>query len=136
MLDRPDKDALLDALAAFLARELLPAVTDRALAFRVRIAAHLLQGLAREVRHEEEFDQVHLATLLELLGGGQVPSSPAARRDAIRRAEADLAELVRGADLNDAQQRPMRAAMRRILADKARIGDPRFDPSDDVEEPR
>ena len=135
MQDRPDKEALLDALGAFLAREVLPAMTDRALAFRVRVAAHLLSGLAREVRGEEELDDAHLRTLLALLGkpGEVVPASAAACRVAIRRAEAELAEHIRTAALDGDEEPRLRAGLRSVLAAKIAVGDPRFDTSDDIE---
>jgi len=137
MQDRPDKEALLEAVAAFLATDVLPALPDRALSFRVRIAAHVLGGLAREVRGEEARDAAHLSALWKGLGRSQsLPAPGEATRAAIVDAEAALAALVRDAELDDATLAALRTAMRPILAAQVLVGNPRFDLRDDPETPK
>src|SRR5580692_116344 len=53
MQNRPDKTALLEAVARFLATEVKPAITDPNLAFRVLVAANLAAVVAAEVATEE-----------------------------------------------------------------------------------
>lgn len=53
-MDEPRKERLLDGVAAFLGKQVVPAIEDPALAFRVRIAAHLVGMVARECRAEPE----------------------------------------------------------------------------------
>lgn len=47
---KPDAADLCDAVALFLSKELTPAIGDRRLAFRVRIAAYLVSMVGREIR--------------------------------------------------------------------------------------
>ena len=54
MQDRPDKATLLDAVVRFLAGEVLPAVSDKALNFRLLIAANLLTVVSAELRGDDE----------------------------------------------------------------------------------
>ena len=61
MQDTPDKTTHLAGEARFLKEEVLPNTTDRARAFRVRIAAHLVASVARENAVEETHDGAELA---------------------------------------------------------------------------
>src|SRR5690606_2436834 len=54
MFDRPDAATVLFGLAAFLEQDVRPALQDKALAFRVRIAAHLAQTLALQAGLEDD----------------------------------------------------------------------------------
>lgn len=142
MVDAPDKEPLLDALAAFLGRDVVGAIADPALAFRVRIAAHLVAGLARELRTEVADDRAHLEVLRRLGAGpqgapgsdaGTLPVDPAAVKRAIREAERALAETIRTVPpADDVEFRRLAAGLRRIAARKALLGNPRFavDPED------
>ena len=49
MQDRPDKLSLLTAVAQLLSKQVAPAVEDRALRFRVLIAANVVGVVAREI---------------------------------------------------------------------------------------
>ena len=122
MQDEPDRDVLLDAISRFLA-DLAPTVGDPALGFRVRIAAHLLGGLAREGRSESDADAAHL---LALEPGAEVPADRTARRAAIRSASASLAERIRSGEL-DADLPGLAERLRAVALTQARIGNPRFE---------
>lgn len=128
MLDAPDNDVLLDAIAAWLGQDVVGAIADPALSFRVRIAAHLLGGLAREVRTEHADDRAHLAELVAL--GAEDAPAGASRdelRAAIRAAERGLAERIRAVGAgDDASTAALAAGLRRIAGRKARLGNPKF----------
>lgn len=128
MQDLPDKQTLLGALAQFLSEQVQPAITDRGLAFRVRIAAHLADTLRREVAHEEAHDAAELARLRDLLGAEGLPSD---RTDAIRTLNARLAQALREGTVDaDAA----RASLLATLRDKLAVVQPRFDTRLDLEE--
>lgn len=68
MQDRPEGAAILDAVAAFLRDEVLPAVSGT-LAFRTRVAANAVDLARREVSHASETDARLRTALVGLLGG-------------------------------------------------------------------
>ena len=67
MQHRPDKTALLDAVARFLEKEIKPAVSDPSLAFRVLIAQSLCQLVAAEIQMEEIAEGAEIDRLAALL---------------------------------------------------------------------
>lgn len=119
MHDAPSKERILVDVARFLKQDVLPATTDRALAFRVRIAAHLLATVAREVDGLEEALGAELADLEGL--GLAAPTGSLSEDDAAVRAgrEALAARIREGAD--DADD-VLIASLRRRLA----VGQPHF----------
>ncbi len=134
MQDRPDKTVLLQAVAELLGRDVLPAVTDKALAFRVRIAAHLLAGVAREVQDEPAADAAHLTALQTALGvQTNLPEAPEALRGAIRTAQATLCEHIRSAELSSEDQHHLRGLVRGPLGLRATTGNPRFSLAPEIE---
>src|SRR5262245_41237060 len=68
MQDLPDKTSLLQAVAKFLSDERLKKeVRDPAIAFRLKIAAHVIEQVAREDAVEELHDAAELARLEALI---------------------------------------------------------------------
>ena len=134
MQDRPDLDAMLNAVARFLETEAVPACSDPAVAFRLRIAAHLSAMAAREVRNEANHDAAELDALETLLGfdGSLAPAERRdriARRQAIRGLERLLCEQISAGDVDqDASYAALRDNLRRKLA----VANPRFDLRDDL----
>ena len=61
------RDVLLEAIASFLAEDVMPQVKDRALGFRLRIAAHLLGTIAEETRQSRKLDMDELKSLRALI---------------------------------------------------------------------
>ena len=86
MQNLPDRDVLLQAVAGFLVQDVVPNLSDRGLAFRVRIAAHLVATLSRELQTEEADDAAQLRRLAEALGQELPAPEPGrnARHAAIR----------------------------------------------------
>src|SRR6186997_2521329 len=91
MQDLPDKISLLEAVARFLGDERLKKeIRDPALAFRVKIAAHVIESVAREEAAEDRHDAAELQRLEELF---ELPRSSSEISKNTRRAR--IAELNR-----------------------------------------
>ena len=67
MQDRPTAVELIEAVRDFLAGEVAPALADRSLRYRMRIALHALGIVAREVPDEEARLRAEREALLTLL---------------------------------------------------------------------
>ena len=138
MQNRPDRSELLDAVARFLGEQVVLAVPDRSVAFRVRIAAWLVEVVARELASEEAHDLNEIRGLVALLGAP--PVEPTAGRS--ERAEqtgalrAQLARHIRDDELDAAGQAEVLEHMKRVLADRLSVVQPRFDLRADVEDER
>ena len=74
MQDRPSPVELIEAVRDFLAGEVAPALADRGLRYRMRIALHVLGIVAREVPDEEPRLRAEREALLSLLD--LPPSAP------------------------------------------------------------
>lgn len=121
MQDPPDKTVLLGAIARFLASDVLPAVADPALGFRVRIAAHLVGMVARETSAEQAHDQAELDGLIAL-GMADSASGAAGIRAAIADGRRRLADALRTGALTDQAD----AALVASLRDRLAVGNPKF----------
>jgi hypothetical protein len=123
MQKHPDPTELLDALAAFLQRDVEPAIAaDRALRFRVLIARSLLGSISAELRNAPELRAAERERLIALLDA--TPDAPMAELDA------DLARRIRAGDLDhDTVRAHLMATLRAWLE----AVDPGFDLRVDIE---
>ena len=131
MQDEPHKTALLIGVARFLDQDIRPQIADKALAFRLRIATHLLTTVVRELAFESQADAAELASLQALLGQADAPQP-----DAQRRAEAILAGNTQAViDLESNQLSPddLHDHLERALAARLAVTNPRFDLSPEIE---
>ncbi|MFT5681828.1 MAG: hypothetical protein ACI8RZ_002746 [Myxococcota bacterium] len=122
----PQKQTLMEAVVVFLASQVAPTVTDPALRFRVKIAAHLLQVVYRELQLSEGHtaaEQDRLSALTGILEG-DVP----ALRSAV---DALIADPDTPPDVLDA----IRAALMEGLAAQLAVSEPRFNTALDIETP-
>lgn len=141
MQDLPDKATILDALGRFLDANVRPRILDSALAFRIRIAVHLAELVAREIRAEDEIDARELSRLEHLMSGDLEPGTTdpeqaerrAQRRQKILTLKRTWAQKVRNEPLDTQTLKEMHAEMRRVLIDKLSIAQPRFDTSLEIE---
>jgi hypothetical protein len=125
MQARPDKTALLAAIAQFLVTEVRPSLEDPALRFRVLIAAHLAGGIAREFASEDDLDTEQLLGLQALLG--ETPDLPGrgdARREAILAAQQQLVARIRAGEMDFDL---VSAHLQRVLAGTLAVSNPSFD---------
>jgi uncharacterized protein DUF6285 len=136
MQDLPEKSLLLDAIGAFLDRDVRPKTSDPAIAFRLRIAAHLLGVVAREIAKEDEHDLRQLETLRVLLGAKGQEAPPLTRQERVRAIlvlERDLVKHIRSAPLDDRAMLDLARGIRAILIDKLAVAQPKFDTRTDIE---
>lgn len=117
MQQHPDAAELLDALAAFLDRDVEPAVAaDRALRFRVLIGRSLLGSVSAELRAAPELraaEREHLIALLD-----------AAPDAALAELDAELARRIRAGDVD---HHAVRAHLMDTLRAWLEAVDPGFD---------
>lgn len=137
MQERPDKPALLEAVAKFLLADLHPAIEDKRLAFRVLIAAHLAATLAGELRSQDALSLSELSGLRELYPGA-VPEDPAQmagadRLAALRELNARLVRDVREGALSAGQLAAARACVRRTLEETLAVLNSRFDTAQQID---
>ena len=135
MQNLPDRDVLLQAVAGFLVQDVVPNLSDRGLAFRVRIAAHLVATLSRELQTEEADDAAQLRRLAEALGQELPAPEPGrdARHAAIRSLEAQVDAHAREVDPDSPEGVVLRRALQADLAARLKVVNPRFDRALDVE---
>ncbi len=137
MQERPDKPALLEAVAKFLFADLHPSIEDKRLAFRVLIAANLAATLAGELRFEDSLSLSELSRLRKLYPEAvqKDPESMAAaeRLAALRELNARLVRDVRQGNLSADQMALARACVRRTLEETLAVLNPRFDMAQQID---
>ncbi len=135
MQDFPDKATLLGAVAEFLEGTVRPSIQDQGLAFRVRVAAHIVATVAREVTLESFHDIAEYGRLRALLHReGEPPASDEIkRRAAIGALNAELARALREDAIDDGELAKIRHHVMKTLTEKLTVVQPRFDLKLDVE---
>ncbi len=126
--DSPDNVTLLSGVAKFLAKNVVPAVDDRALAFRVRIAAHLAGVVAREAALGDANAESDLEDLVSLgfsedPGVSDAHPRGAAVRQAVKDGQSVLAAAIRDQSVSLSAVDPV---LGRQLARQLTISNPRF----------
>lgn len=130
----PDNVAVLAAVATFLAKELR--VEDPAQAFRVKVAAHLLGGVARGLKVGEALDEQAMG-LLAMLLHEEAPEGPLSGDERARRLQTQSAQLsarVLAGEINPDDETLLQG-LRALLASELALSNPRFDLDDQVGEP-
>lgn len=112
--DRPTADELLDAVAEFLERDVVPA-SDGRVAFHARVAANVVGVVRRELASGRELDEQEHARLRELLG------HDGTRRDL----DAELARRIRDGSLDDRRDAVVEHVRETVRA-KLTIANPRY----------
>ena len=129
MQNRPDHSTLLDAIAGFLMADLVPKLeADKALQFRVLIAANLATVVAGELRTRTARFASEAARLSALLGNPNVPTDDAAL-EALNR---QLATALRQHTLSPAQ---LQGTLDHLLAtarETLEVTNPRFEQAEDL----
>lgn len=127
MQDRPDKAALLDAVAEFLMHDVKPYITDPALGFRVLIAANLASVAAREERLEAAHDGAQLDRLRWLLPDVDVRELTS--EAALLQLNVSLADRVRNGGIPENRHADLWSHVTETLREKLAVINPRFDTS-------
>lgn len=123
MQDRPTAAELLDAVRGFLELELLPALDDARLRFRVRVAMNALGIIKRELAREPALLRAEVERLGRLLGHDIAPGNtrPELRSQALALA-GELAARIRRGD----PPAGTLAVLKAIGADKLAVASPRY----------
>ncbi len=126
MQNRPDHPTLLDAVASFLMADIAPKLeADKALQFRVLIAANLATVVAGELRTHDARLGSEGGRLAKLLGAAVPPKDDAAL-EALNR---ELARRLRGGELvNDATLEHLLATAKETLE----VTNARFELNDEL----
>jgi len=138
---RPDKAALLDAVAQFLISEVYPALPDKKLNFRVLIAANLANVVSAELKSEEARASSELARLEALLPEGltgELEKPPGAltgeaRAQALTVLNRALSEGIRKRRFSPETLKQIQAHLKQTLTDTLSVVNPRFDTSPIIE---
>jgi len=137
MQDQPTKIQLLDAVRAFLLKDLSPAIEDRGLRFRVLIAANLLNVVGSELGAEDAHFDAEIRRLAELmpdavdLNDAKLVTS-ASRLDAIRTLNETLVERIRAGAFEGDAAGELWAHAKATLVEKLSVVNPRFDPQAEI----
>jgi hypothetical protein len=131
---RPSPETLLLALGDFLSQDVRPALQDKALSFRVLIAANLARVVAMELACEEGHDRAELEGLIEVLGVDESdPVARSARRALIERLNGELARRIAKGDGDEAWLADVLAMVKRTLKDRLSVSNPRFSTAPEID---
>src|SRR5579859_7436931 len=102
MQDRPDKRELIEAVASFIEREIVPSTPDARLRFRSLVAANVLNIVARELAAGDSTLRDEWQRLAVLLGHeGQPPDREADLRAEVLALSRDLCAQIRTGEADD-----------------------------------
>jgi len=129
VLDKPDAKELLEAMAAFLAHEVVPELRGRK-RFHALVSANVARILAREAELAPEIQEREIRRLRELLGADPQAGLPGETLER-NRLELELSEqLIRRIDAGDADHgdwgREVFAYLKEHVADKLRVDNPKM----------
>jgi hypothetical protein len=135
MQQRPDTPTTLDAIVRFLLADLQPTVTDKALSFRVLIAANALSQCAQELRAEPQRSISELDALHTLMPDFAVrtQTTDQGRWEAIAALERELCERIRDGRLSAAENGAAMLVVRLLMRETLKVTNPRFDLADTIE---
>jgi hypothetical protein len=129
MQDRPTPVELIEAVRDFLAGEVVPALADRGLRYRMRIALHALGIVAREVPDEGRRLRAEREALVNLLDLPRPapPCDPGLLRAWVLEANRALCERIRdgAADAGPWRERVL-AHLQQVVEEKLRGSNPDF----------
>jgi hypothetical protein len=134
MQQRPDESTLLEAVAGFLLAEVAPKLgADKALQFRVMIAANLASVVAGELRtFEQRFtaEADRLSALLPAPPGLEAPQR-SERLAALSALEAELAKRLREGTLDEAARAKALEHLWETAKQTLAVTNPRFELGED-----
>jgi len=122
MNDRPTASELLEAVAAFLGDEVVPALEGK-LRYNARVAAHVVEMVRREIDSEERQLAAEWRRLCELEGRDlPIPDGREAVKEQIRiRTEALVEQIRRGEADAGPWRETLLAHLKQTVADKLEV---------------
>ncbi|HEY4116464.1 MAG TPA: DUF6285 domain-containing protein [Byssovorax sp.] len=134
MQNRPEKQALLEAVARFLATDVKAAVKDPSVAFRVLVAANLCAVVAAEVATEEMQEHAELERLVALgLAEDKPRAASADRKRAIADANREIVRRARAGELDEDATRRLTEHALITMRGELLAQSPRFDQAMEIE---
>jgi hypothetical protein len=134
MQTRPDKTALLMAIARFLVEDARPALADPRLNFRALIAANLANIVAAELASDDAHVTREIDRLRKILPVSPPPAlTPDERRAQLSEMSSALTKMLRETQSSPAEIARIAALLQETLRDKLSIDNPRFDTSLEIE---
>ncbi|MBI2525840.1 MAG: hypothetical protein HYV93_07635 [Candidatus Rokubacteria bacterium] len=127
MQDRPSVPEALEAVRDFLARELLPTLSDPRLRYHLQIALNVLRIVEREAEGEDARLRAEHAALRELLGQppAAAPEDAMALRQAVLEANRSLCARIRRGDADEGPWRQRVVAhVEARVAEKLAVNNP------------
>lgn len=126
MQDRPDAPVLLEAIADFLMKEVLPAVKDSdALSYKTLVSWNMLGVVAREFRDGDRLAEKEMERLKSFLGASGDPTTYPEKLAFIRELNVKLARKIREEKIGNENVKVWELA-REALKEKLSIANPRF----------
>lgn len=119
-----DASVMLQGLAVFLGETVRPAIADKGLAFRVRIAQHMAMSLAFERQFAEGSDRAALHRLSVLLDEDATVHTAEQARERLAVLEAKLAAAIRDGSVAPDAARPH---IEQSVRDELAYTNPAFD---------
>jgi hypothetical protein len=127
MNDRPNAVELLDAVRAFLEKELLPSLTDARLRFQTLVAANVLAVAGRELTTREEHLAEEWSLMDAVLGKVEMPLPTTELAQAIARRNDDLCQRIRAGKFDEAERaRELSGMLHRVVVRKLEVANPRL----------
>ena len=127
MQDRPEASALLDAIADFLLKEVLPAVRQSdTLSYKALVSWNMLGVVSREIKEGEGLLNAELKRLSDFLK--EPTGMPATAREKMSLAgmlNAELAEQIRRERIGP-ENKVVLSLIKQGLLEKLQIANPRF----------
>jgi len=129
MQNRPDHPTLLDAVASFLMADVSPKLeADKALQFRVLIAANLATVVAGELRTRDARFTGEATRLAALLGAASPPKTD----DALEAMNRELAAALRKGQLSPELQAQTLEHLLATARETLEVTNPRFELSEEI----
>ncbi len=129
MQDQPDARELVQAVAGFLEREIIPALSDPRLRFRALVAANVLTIVSRELEAGDTILRAEWQQLVTLLGHGvgELPQGNQELQAAVRDLNHELCVRIRAgaADAAPWHDEVWNYAEASVI-DKLKIANPRY----------
>ncbi len=129
MQDQPDARELVQAVAGFLEREIIPALSDPRLRFRALVAANVLTIVSRELTAGDTMLRAEWRRLADLLdkGEGEAPQGNQQLREAVQSLNRELCARIRA---GEADAEPWHSEVlnfvQAMVLDKLKIANPRY----------
>lgn len=129
MQDRPDASDILDSVADFLMKEIMPAVKDNEmLAYKTLVSWNMLGVLSREWKEEDAYTCSQLARLESILESGfpeEMPVLKRKREALLLELNAKLCEKIRHERIHDIKSNVW-SHVKQSLIEQLAVANPRF----------